>query len=131
MRKTARSPQPRFWPQSPAVHGGIPGKLLQSLGLTTDQVLDFSVNTNPFGPSPKVLAAIREVDVTRYPDPDATELRAALSQTLDVPASQILAGKPMLGKQVMQSVGAIRAQRNANRTNNRADADPTPRDGGH
>ena len=54
-------------PLTPAAHGGLPAEELRALGLDPDAILDFSVNTNPFGPSPRALAAVREADVTRYP----------------------------------------------------------------
>ena len=40
---------------------------------------DFSSNANALGPCPWVLAAVRNADVTRYPDPLYTELRAKLA----------------------------------------------------
>ncbi len=79
-------------PLTPVVHGGLPAEELRALGLDPDAILDFSVNTNPFGPSPRALAAVREADVTRYPDPAATQLRASLSDALGVPADHLLAG---------------------------------------
>lgn len=40
---------------------------------------DFSTNANALGPSPVVLAALRSVDPSRYPDPDYTHVRATLA----------------------------------------------------
>ena len=40
---------------------------------------DFSSNSNALGPCPWVLSAVRSADVTRYPDPQYTELRAKLA----------------------------------------------------
>ena len=42
----------------PAVHGALDFAELERLGIQPDEVLDFSVNSNPFGPSPAVRAAI-------------------------------------------------------------------------
>jgi histidinol-phosphate aminotransferase len=53
---------------------------------------DFSTNANPLGPCPSVLRAVREADVTRYPDPLYTDLRAALSQHHGVEAGRIVVG---------------------------------------
>jgi len=44
-----------------------------------DPHYDFSSNANPLGPCPSVLAAVRSADVTRYPDPLYTQLRASLA----------------------------------------------------
>lgn len=67
----AVSPRPHLRGLRPAEHGGFhdPGR----------RVLDFSVNTNPFGPPPAVLEAFQKADVTRYPDPDALALREAIA----------------------------------------------------
>ncbi len=40
---------------------------------------DFSTNSNACGPCPPVLAAVREADATRYPDPAYTALRERLA----------------------------------------------------
>ena len=44
-----------------------------------DPRYDFSSNANPLGPCPTVLAALRNTDFTRYPDPQYTHLRDALA----------------------------------------------------
>jgi len=55
-------------------------------------VLDFSVNSNPFGPSPKVWDAIHQTPLERYPDRESIIFRRELSQRLDVPPEQIIVG---------------------------------------
>jgi len=75
-----------------AVHGSITPGELRSLGLSADDVLDFSANINPLGVSPRVAQALAEVDVTRYPDPECLELREALSNATGVEAKNILVG---------------------------------------
>jgi histidinol-phosphate aminotransferase len=64
----------------------------RELGLT--DVVKLASNENPRGPSPMAVAAARAAlaDVNRYPDPQATELRAALSAHLGMPVSHIVAG---------------------------------------
>jgi histidinol-phosphate aminotransferase len=50
-------------------------------------------NENPYGPSPRALAALSGgYPAHRYPDPDQRRLREALSRHLDVPAECIVAG---------------------------------------
>ena len=73
-------------------HGSLDVSELKRLGIHPDEVLDFSVNSNPFGPSPKVLAAIHQVDVSIYPDRHSTELCDRLARLNDVQTAQILAG---------------------------------------
>ncbi|MBN2115528.1 MAG: histidinol-phosphate aminotransferase family protein [Anaerolineales bacterium] len=76
----------------PAVHGAFDFAELERLGLDPDAVLDFSVNSNPFGPAPLVREAIRSTPLERYPDRESIALRRALSKQLDVLPEQILAG---------------------------------------
>jgi histidinol-phosphate aminotransferase len=76
----------------PAVHGALDFAELERLGLDPNDVLDFSVNSNPFGHSPLVLEAIRSTPLERYPDRESIALRRALSKQLDVQPEQILVG---------------------------------------
>lgn len=74
-----------------AVHGSVHDEELRTLGLRPlRDVIDFSVNTNPFGPAPAVVDAWRNADITRYPDPDARELRAALARRHGLVAEDVL-----------------------------------------
>ncbi len=49
-------------------------------------------NENPDGCSPKVAAALADLNPARYCDPACTALRTALSRKLDVPADRIVVG---------------------------------------
>jgi histidinol-phosphate aminotransferase len=75
-----------------ATHGALDFAELECLGIHPDDVLDFSVNSNPFGASPLVGDAIRATPLERYPDRESLALRRALSHRLDVPADQIVVG---------------------------------------
>ena len=59
---------------------------------TTGDFLDFSANINPLGVSEKIRTAIIEnLDgIKNYPDPNATELKAAISQRYKVPAENLV-----------------------------------------
>lgn len=61
------------------VHGGPDPIELRTLGLEVRDIIDFSVNVNPYGPAPSVAAAARSAELARYPDPGAEEVRAALA----------------------------------------------------
>ncbi len=76
----------RFEPGKPI------GEVKRELGLT--EVIKLASNENPLGPSPRALEAAHAAlaDVNRYPDPQATEMRAALCARLGVPVSHLLAG---------------------------------------
>lgn len=75
-----------------SVHGAINYAELEELGLHPENILDFSVNSNPYGPSPLISEAIRSVPVERYPDRESIALRRILSKQLEVPTEHILVG---------------------------------------
>jgi histidinol-phosphate aminotransferase len=63
------------------------------LGIAADQIVKLDANENPYGPLPAVLEALADYHYYHiYPDPQQTELRAALSGFLGVPAANILPG---------------------------------------
>ena len=86
----------RAVPQTGALHPYIPGKpvetLLREKGL--NRAIKLASNENPYGPSPKAVAAMQDAvsAVHRYPDGDATVLKSALAQQHAVGMDQILLG---------------------------------------
>jgi histidinol-phosphate aminotransferase len=85
-------PRPVLTQTSDVVHGALDFAELEHLGLKPDDVLDFSVNGNPYGPSPRVREAIASVPLERYPDREALALRRVLASHLDVPLEGIIMG---------------------------------------
>ncbi len=71
-------------------HGGPDYAELRAMNLTPEEVIDFSVSSNPFMPSPEI--NISTIVLDRYPDSEATELRQCLSETLRVAPDNILVG---------------------------------------
>jgi len=67
-----------------ATHGGTDSM--------PDPRYDFSSNANPLGPCPSVLAAVRNADVTRYPDPLYTNLRQVLASHHQTTPDRIVVG---------------------------------------
>lgn len=69
-------------------HGG---QIYDAKGLAGDW-LDFSANINPLGLSEKILQTLRENlrGVVNYPDPNATELKRAISRRYDVPEENLV-----------------------------------------
>lgn len=67
-------------PVAARVHGGALAAELRALGLAPEDVLDLSVNVNPYGPAAAVVAAARAAAVHRYPDPTAGAVREALAE---------------------------------------------------
>ena len=85
-------PKPYIGALEPAVHGGIDYREVARLRLSPDEVLDFSVCTNPCGPPLGVAGAIGRAAIERYPDSQSGELRAALASGLHVPEENIIVG---------------------------------------
>ncbi len=60
-------------------HGAPDFQELNAKGWQPEDVLDFSVNSNPFGPLAAITHKLSTVDISRYPDRDCLALRNALS----------------------------------------------------
>jgi histidinol-phosphate aminotransferase len=79
---------------SPSIHGARNYSELAALGLTPDEVIDFSANSNPYGPHPAVLAAVRaavsDTTLLRYPDRECLALREAMAGAEGASPEQIL-----------------------------------------
>ncbi|MCK4862805.1 MAG: histidinol-phosphate aminotransferase family protein [Dehalococcoidales bacterium] len=74
------------------VHGGINHAELKALGLDPNEILDFSVCTNPFMPPPGIKEKMSAINIEQYPDSRSTELRERLSERLKISAENILVG---------------------------------------
>jgi histidinol-phosphate/aromatic aminotransferase/cobyric acid decarboxylase-like protein len=74
------------------VHGGPDRAELDALGLDASALIDFSASTNPYGPHPRMLSALRSAALGRYPDSSALEARLALGRSLALAADQIVLG---------------------------------------
>ncbi len=59
-------------------HGALDYAELERLHLQADEIIDFSVNANVYGPSPRVREAIAQVALDRYPDRACLQLRRLL-----------------------------------------------------
>lgn len=74
------------------MHGGLDLAELRSLDLRPEQVLDFSANINPLGPSQRVRHAVDAVNLSAYPDRQSVALREALAARLGVGTENLLVG---------------------------------------
>lgn len=90
--KAVVQPRPEVMALEIDTHGGIDPVELMRLGLRPEDVLDFSVNTNAYGPPPGVIKVLAAVDVTRYPDRRATALRRAIAAREGIAEGQVLIG---------------------------------------
>jgi histidinol-phosphate aminotransferase len=68
--------------------------LSEQLGRRPADIVKLDANENPYGPSPKALAALADLRAVApiYPDPEARNLRAGLADYVGVGAEYILAG---------------------------------------
>ncbi|GAB4482002.1 MAG: histidinol-phosphate transaminase [Anaerolineae bacterium] len=68
--------------------------LSEQLDRPADQIIKLDANENPYGPSPRALAALREIGarIPIYPDPESRALRAALARYLGIDMAHILIG---------------------------------------
>ena len=85
-------PKPEVEKLKVCPHGGPNWAELEAMGLTPEEVIDFSVNSNPF-PLPSGIKEIFDtIVIDRYPDSESTELKHCLSEKLGVAPDNILAG---------------------------------------
>ncbi len=85
-------PRPEIENLVPSPHGGLNQAELKAMGLTPEEVFDFSVCSNPFPPPPEVSKVFDTISVNRHPDSEATEFRECLAGKLGVSPGNILAG---------------------------------------
>jgi len=72
----------------------LPFEVLSArLGRAPETIIKLDANENPYGPSPRVRAALALLPFPHiYPDPESTALRAALAADTGVPMENLLAG---------------------------------------
>lgn len=85
-------PRPEILTAPVAYHGAFDYDELEQLGFSPDEVIDFSVNSNSYGPPPGVREAIANVPLDRYPDRECIALRRKLTEKHDVAIENIVAG---------------------------------------
>jgi histidinol-phosphate/aromatic aminotransferase/cobyric acid decarboxylase-like protein len=78
--------------KSVRVHGGPQDAELRALAIDPTTLLDFSVNTNPYGPCSRMVDAVLATRIDRYPDPTARAAREVMARTLDVSADELSLG---------------------------------------
>lgn len=79
-----------------ATHGALDYAELAKHGIRPEDVVDFSENSNPYGPSPRVREALARAiagkEIARYPDREALALRTDLARHVGAPIDSILVG---------------------------------------
>ncbi len=85
-------PRPNIEKVPASYHGGPNFEELKKLGISPQDVLDFSVSTNPFGPPPGLMLAMKEASIDLYPDSTSSELRSHLANKLQVSPDNLIVG---------------------------------------
>ncbi len=85
-------PKPEIEELKTCPHGGPDYAELSAMGISADEVIDFSVSSNPFSFPPEIKDVLNSVAIDRYPDSECAELRACLSEKLDVSPDNIIVG---------------------------------------
>lgn len=73
-------------------HGGVNYAEIRALGLKPEDIIDFSVSTNPFMPPPGIKEALSKIPIEEYPDSRSTELREKLAERLGISTEKIMVG---------------------------------------
>lgn len=73
-------------------HGGTNYAEFKKLDIKPEDILDFSVSTNPFMPPPGIRELMMQVPVERYPDSQSTEMTERLAARLEIAPEKILVG---------------------------------------
>jgi histidinol-phosphate aminotransferase len=79
---------------APYVGGKPISELAREMGVAENQIIKLASNENPLGASPRAMAAIANGagELSRYPDGNGFDLKAALSKRFGVEQSQIVLG---------------------------------------
>ena len=75
---------------APGVHGGIDQAELETLGICPDEIIDFSVCTNPAGVPPGILKAVSVKDLSLYPDSQSTLLKKEIACVYGVSENNVM-----------------------------------------
>src|SRR5690554_5241004 len=78
----------------PSIHGDRDHRELAQLGLSSEALLDFSSNKNPYGPHPLVLEAVRSAvsaaTLRYYPDRACLAFKEAIATAEGISPAQVL-----------------------------------------
>ncbi|MQG19369.1 MAG: histidinol-phosphate transaminase [SAR202 cluster bacterium] len=66
--------------------------IANKFGIDEDQIIKLNGNENPYGPSPKIIDAIKRSEISIYPDPFQRNLRQELEKFLKINSDHIIGG---------------------------------------
>ena len=85
-------PRPEIRDVAICQHGGIDYVEVETLGIASQDILDFSANLNPLGPPPRVMETLSKVEISHYPDSEVYYLKRSLAEKLGVKMCNLLVG---------------------------------------
>jgi histidinol-phosphate aminotransferase len=88
------------------IHGALDYGELEHLGLSAEEILDFSVNVNPYGPSPLAREALTRAAIDQYPDRACLELRRAILE-YELPTTSFSPNALVCGNGTTELIWAI------------------------
>jgi len=89
-------PRPEIRDMPICQHGSIDYAEVEMLGISPQEILDFSANLNPFGPPPEVMQALHGVSfdlneaISHYPDSESRHLKRSLAESLRISIDNVL-----------------------------------------
>jgi len=69
-----------------------PEEQARRAGIPEEQIIRLNANENPYGPSPRVSAAVANVDYSIYPDPAQRKVREAIAEFTSFPVDRLIVG---------------------------------------
>ncbi len=75
-----------------AEHGGVNYAELEKLGVSPDEVIDFSVNTSPNGFPRRIRPLVKSVRLAHYPDSQSLAFKRVIAHKIGISTDNILAG---------------------------------------
>ena len=80
--------------RSPRIHGGNIYQAAKQYDLEIGNIIDFSSNVNPLGPSSLAKRAAKKAlsFIDRYPDPELEDLRRAIARYFGIKPAQVACG---------------------------------------
>lgn len=76
----------------PYQHGGPDYAELERLGISSDEIIDFSSNLNPRGFPPGIRPLVKSTRLSRYPDSRCTALRRMIARKTGLSEDNVIAG---------------------------------------
>jgi histidinol-phosphate aminotransferase len=95
LERYCKNLRPALGKLRPYVAGKGFGEISRRYGLRPEEIVKLGSNENPYGPSPLVREALREIAAERYPEPE--ELVEALAQYIGLPREMVMIGAGMDG----------------------------------